>query len=163
MSEDARTDAVPEIVASGREITRDDVEMLWSDLISARYTWQETSERALALIETVNVPEHIVNWGLMDLYYLWWPGAARDVESYQAMREAWWAKLREYDAEQVGWDHRYYREMVGRHAAEFGDDKAACFGRALVASGLLEDSDIEAALQGFRGATGAVHKFSGET
>jgi hypothetical protein len=83
MTEDRRLDPVPRIVASGREIARDDVEMLWSDLISARYTWQETSERALALIETVNVPEHIVNWGLMDLYYLWWPGAARDVESHR--------------------------------------------------------------------------------
>jgi hypothetical protein len=89
MTEHRRPDPVAEIVASGREITRDDADMLWSDLISGRYTWQETSERALALIETVNVAEHIVNWGLMELYYLWQPGTARDAESQVAKREAW--------------------------------------------------------------------------
>ena len=54
MSAHRPPDAVPGIVASGREITRDDVEMLWSGLISGHYTWQQTSDRALALIETVN-------------------------------------------------------------------------------------------------------------
>jgi hypothetical protein len=162
MSEDHRLDPVPGIVASGREITRDDVEMLWSDLISARYTSQETSERALALIETVNVPERIVNWGLMELYYLWWPGAARDVKSHMAKREVWPAKLREYDADRDGWNHKYYRDMLVHHADEFGYNKAACFGRHLVRSGLLQDSDVEAALQDFRGASQAGHRSSDE-
>jgi hypothetical protein len=157
MSEDRRLDPVPGIVASGREITRDDVEMLWSDLISARYTWQETSERALALIETVNVPEHIVNWGLMDLYYLWWPGAARDVESHKAKREVWRAKLREYDADRDGWNHRYYRDMLVRHTDAFGYTKAARLGRLLVTSGLLQGSDVQAALEDFRRASESGH------
>jgi hypothetical protein len=163
MSEDRAPDPVPGIVASGREITRDDVEMLWSDLISGRYTWQETSNRALALIDTVNVPEHIVNWGLIDLHTLWRAGAARDAESYRAMREAWRAKLRVYDADRDGWNRRHYRDTFVQHAETFGYDKAARFGRRLARSGLLQDSDVDAALQDLRDATQAGHERSAES
>jgi hypothetical protein len=163
MTEDRAPDAVPRIVASGREITRDDVEMLWSGLMSGHYTWQETSERALALIETVNVPEHIVNWGLMDLYDLRRPGAARDAVSYRTKREAWRAKLREYDADRDGWNRTYYRDMLVHHADKFGYDKAARFGGRLATSGLLQDSDVDAALQDLGGATEAGHERSVET
>ena len=149
MTEHRPPDPVPEIVASGREITRADADMLWSDLINGRYTWQETSQRALALIETVNVPEHIVNWGLMELYYLWQPGTARDAESQDAQREAWRARLWEYDADPDGWNRRYYRRMVVEHAGRFGSHEARCFGRRLVADGLLRDSDVDAALREF--------------
>jgi hypothetical protein len=163
MTEDRAPDAVPGIVASGREITRDDVEMLWFGLISGRYTWQETSQRALALIETVNVPEHIVNWGLMELYELRRPGAARDAESHGTKRDAWRAKLREYDADRDGWNRTYYRDMLVHHADKFGYDEAARFGQKLLTSGLLQDSDVDAALQDFRGATEAGHERSVES
>ncbi len=163
MTEDRTPDAVPGIVASGREITRDDVEMLWSDLISGHYTWQETSERALVLIETVSVPEHIVNWGLIELYDLRRPGAARDAESHRTKREAWRAKLREYDADRDGWNRTYYCDMLVHHADRFGYDKAARFGRRLAAAGLLQDSDVDATLHDLRGATEAGHERSIET
>lgn len=146
MTEPRLPDPVSGIVASGREITREDVEMLWADLIEGCYTWQETSERALALIDTVNVPEHIVNWGLMDLYYLWQPGTARDAESQRAKRESWRAKLRIYDADPGGWNRRYYRDMLVHRASRSGHDAAAMFGRQLVSSGLLQDTVVAAVL-----------------
>jgi hypothetical protein len=86
--------------------------MLWSDLISGRYTWQETAERALALIETANVPEHIVNCGPMELYDLRQPATKWDAESQRAKREAWRAKLQECDGDPDGWNRRYYRDML---------------------------------------------------
>jgi hypothetical protein len=163
MTSNRPPDPVPEIVASGREITRDDVEMLWADLINGCYTWQETSQRALALIETVNVDEHIVNWGLMDLYYLWQPGTARDAESQRAKREAWRARLREYDADPDGWNRAYYRDMLVEHAGQFGYDKARSIGRRLGADGLLHDNDVDAALQQARETSEDRREASGET
>ena len=70
------------------KVTRHDVEQLWSDVIGGRRSWQDTSARAEALVERVNSENPIVNEGLLTLYYLWQPGAARDAASLSSRRDA---------------------------------------------------------------------------
>jgi hypothetical protein len=79
------------------------------------------------------------------------------------MREAWRAKLWVYDADREGWNRRHYRDTLVQHAETFGYDKAERFGRRLARSGLLQDSDVDAALQDLRDATRAGHERSAES
>ena len=140
-------DAVPDILASGREIHRNDCEMLWADLIEGRRTWQETFKRAEALVSTANVPNPIVNWGLLSLQGLWQDGVPRDPESQTAAREAWRQSLREQDADRDGWYRRHYQDMLLRHGREFGCDRAASFGAKVVRDGLLTTADVDEVLE----------------
>lgn len=121
--------------------------MLWADLTDGRYTWQETSQRALALLDTVCVPNHIVNSGLMSLYYLWQPDAARDTASQWVEREPWRAMLREYDIDPAERDFSHYRQMLTGSVERRGVDEAREFGAWLVSDGLLRDSDLQTALR----------------
>ena len=139
-------DPVPGIVASGRQITADDVEMIWADFIERRYSWQETSARALALVETVNVPSHVVNGALLDLYYLWQPDAVRDLGAHRAMREAWRETVKRYDADPLEWDRPFYQDMLRRRAAEHGTKSARDLALQLVSDRLLRQKDADAVL-----------------
>lgn len=136
-------DPVPAIVSSGREIDRDDIEMLWADLIEGRYTWQQTSERALAFVETVNVPNHIVSWGLMELYHLWRSDTAPDLDLQRDRREQWRAQLREYDLDPAEWDFSYYRRMLVGHFERCGVSSAERFATELILDGYLRQSDAD--------------------
>jgi hypothetical protein len=121
--------------------------MLWADLFDGRYTWQEASQRALPLLDTVRVPNDIVNSGLMDLYYLWQPDAARDPASQWVEREHWRAMLPEYDIDPAEWDFSHYRRMLTEVIKRRGVDEAREFGALLVSDGLPLDSDVQTALQ----------------
>lgn len=134
------------IVESDREIHRGDCEMLWADLIEGRRSWQDTSQRAEALLATAQVPNPIVNSGLLSLYYLGQDGVPRDPESQTVRREAWRQALREQDADRDGWYRRHYSSMVHAHGVRFGRDPAASFGSKLVHSGLLATADLDAVL-----------------
>lgn len=148
MTQDERppVDPVSTIVASGREITADDAEMIWADFIDGRCTWQETSERALALVETVNVPSHVVNRALLHLYYLWQPDAVRDVDLHKAMRETWRAAVKEYDADPIEWDRPFFQDMLRRRVAKYGVHNARDLAALLVRDGLMRHEDADAVL-----------------
>jgi hypothetical protein len=124
------------------EVTPHDVERLWSDVIAGRSSWQETSDRAQALIDLVNSETPIVNWGLLTLYYLWQPGAGRDPESLTEARDRWRAQLRVYDSDPRAWWRGYYQRILARHAELFGVRAAQSFGERLVRYGQLTEYDL---------------------
>ncbi|WP_165966465.1 hypothetical protein [Actinomadura sp. 7K507] len=126
----------------GTEVTRHDVERLWSDAIAGRCSWQETSDRAQALIDLVNAETPIVNGGLLTLYYLWRPGARRDPESLTEERERWRARLRVYDSDPRAWWRNHYHRMLERHAEQHGVPAAQGFGERLVRDGHLPEDDL---------------------
>lgn len=138
------SDAVSEIVATGREVVPEDVEALWSDLMDGRSTAQETSMRARLLMETVNVT-HMANWGLSTLYALTYEGV-RDTEAVGLAHERWRRHVRDYEADPAAWDRRYYQRMIIDFANRHGTERARAFGAKLVASGELRDPDVAAAL-----------------
>jgi hypothetical protein len=124
------------------EVTRYDVERLWSDAIAGRSSWQETSDRARALIDLVNSQTPIVNWGLMTLYYLRRPGAGRDPKSLTEARDRWRAQLRVYESDPRAWWRGYYQRMLARHAERCGVSAAQNFGERLVRDGQLTEYDL---------------------
>jgi hypothetical protein len=128
------------------QVSRHDVERLWSDVIAGRVSWQETSARAEALVERVNSESPVVNWGLLTLYYLWQPGVARDAETLSASRDRWRAQLDEYDADPAGWMQTYFQRMFVDHAQVHSQQAARAFGAKLVAQGLLAATAVDQAL-----------------
>jgi hypothetical protein len=127
------------------EVTRHDVEQLWSDVIAGRISWQDTSAHAEVLVDRVNSENPIVNEGLLTLYYLWQPGAVRDAASLSAQREAWRDKLAEYDTDPAAWMRSYFQRMLVSHAEVRGEPAARAFGTKLVAQGLLAAADVDEA------------------
>jgi hypothetical protein len=128
------------------EVTRHDVDQLWSDVIGGRRSWQDTSARAEALVARVNSENPIVNEGLLTLYYLWQPGAARDAASLSSQRERWRDELAEYDADPAAWMRCYFQRMLVSYADRRRAPEAGAFGAKLVAQGLLAATDVDQVL-----------------
>jgi hypothetical protein len=109
-----------------------------------RCTAQETAARARLLIETVNVT-HVANWGLSTLYALTYEGV-RDADGVGLTQECWRRHVRDYEPDPAAWDRRYYQRMITIFSNSHGTERARVFGARLVASGLLLDRDVAAAL-----------------
>ena len=118
-----------------------------ADLIEGRRSWQDTSQRAAALVSTANVPNPIVNGGLLSLHNLWQEDVPRDPALQTARREAWRQALREQDADRDGWYRRHYKGMLANHGARGGRDRAALLGAKLVNDRLLTTADVDAVLE----------------
>lgn len=137
-------DPISEIVASRREVVAEDVEPLWSDLMSGRKSPKETARRAQLLMETVNAT-HVANWGLSSLYALTFRGM-RGAEDVSVAHEQWRRHVTEYQADPEAWDRRYYQRMIVDFAQRHGTERAKALGDTLVASGELRAADVAAVL-----------------
>jgi hypothetical protein len=140
------SDPVLEIVASGREVVPDDVVSLWHDLMDGRSTAQQTAARARLLMEAVNAT-HVASWGLSSLYALAFRGV-RKADDVASAFERWRQHVRDYEADPDAWDRSYYQRMIIDFAERHGTERAKALGSKLVASGVLRDADVAAALAG---------------
>ena len=139
-----KSDPIAEIVPSRSEVADEDVEPLWSDLMAGRATARETAGRAQVLLETASAT-HVANWGLSGLYALTFR-AVPAAEDVSAAHERWQRHVREYHADPGAWDRNYYQQMIIGFAQQHDTEAARSFGAKLVASGLLRDADVAAAL-----------------
>ena len=127
---------------SRTEVTRFDVERLWSAAITATETWDVLAESASELVQQANAENPVVNRGLLDFYYLSRPGADRDAELLIKTHDRWRAELAAFDTDPAAWMRSYFRKLLAEFVGKHGVDKARTFGRKLLAQGHLAESDI---------------------
>lgn len=140
----ASNDPLLEIVASGRSIVPEDVELLWSDLMDGRSTPQQTASRTRLLMEAVSAA-HVTSWGLSSLYALTVRGVA-EADVVASAYDRWRRHVRDYEAAPDAWDRRYYQRMVIDFAERHGTGPARALGVKLVAAGEMQAEDLAAAL-----------------
>ncbi len=125
------------------DVTRLDADRLWSSAIAGTETLDKLGALAAALIERVNSENPVVNWGLLDFYYLSRPGAVRDPDPLIANYGRWRAQLADFDADPSAWMRSYFRTMLTTFACDHGEARARTFGAKLVARGHLTDGDVD--------------------
>lgn len=126
------------------EVVPEEVDLLWSDLLSGRSTVSETVARTRRLMDTANAT-HVASAGLSALHAVTFGRDDSEVDRVMAY-ERWRQHVREYDADPVGWNIRYYQRMIVGFAERHGTDRARQLGAKMVASGELSVADVEAAL-----------------
>jgi hypothetical protein len=128
------------------EVTRADVERLWSSAIEGLSSWDELVVSAVALIERANSESPVVNWGLLDFYYLSRTDACRAAEALIRAHARGHAQLAEFDVDPTAWMRSHFQKMLAAFAKDHSRESAVSFGRKLVAQGHLSEDDVAKAL-----------------